>query len=36
MAPGILDKEQRVKELQDEIAALETSVRNTELKKFKN
>ena len=36
LTPGILDKEQRVKELQDEIAALETSVRNTELKKIKN
>ena len=35
LAPGILDKERRVKELQDEIAELETAIRNTELEKTK-
>ena len=36
LAPGIVDKERRVKELQDETVALERSVRNTELGKIKN
>ena len=31
LAPGIVDKERRVKELQDETVALERNVRNTEL-----
>ena len=35
LAPGILDKERRVKELLDEIAELETAIRNTELEKTK-
>ena len=35
LAPSILDKEKRVKELQDELASLETDIRNTELKKTK-
>lgn len=35
LAPGILDKEQRVKALRDEITVLEKKIRNTELSKSK-
>lgn len=35
LAPRILDQEKRVKELRNEIAELETAIRNTELKKTK-
>ena len=36
MAPGILDKEKRVNELQKEISSLTVKVRNTEIKAIKH
>ena len=36
LAPGILDREKRVRELYEEIEKLTLDIRNTEIKKLKN